>query len=207
MAFSGSDMADPIRFYFDFASPYAWFASEQIDRVGAESGRPVEWRPILMWAVLKAHDIAAPMDSPARRSYLLHDMERSAAFYGMPYRQPPKLPLSSHLAARLYYATVAVDPQAARTLAQRIFLAFFSEQRDISDALVLSDIAAVAGLSAEAATEGMKGQTGRAALEGAVAQAVEDGVVGSPYLLVDGEGFFGVDRLPQLRWFLGGKAA
>ena len=53
----------------------------------------------------------------------------------------------------------------------------------------------------------MQSAVGRAGLEAAVAEAVTSGVVGSPYFLVDGEGFFGADRLPQLRWFLSGGRA
>lgn len=197
-------MADPIRFYFDFASPYAYFAARQIDGIGAEFGRAVEWRPILMWAVLKAHGIAAPMDAPVKRAYMLNDMERSAAFFGMPYRKPVKLPLSSHLAGRLFYAIREKDPDKALALARRLLPAFFAEERDISDAAILSELAAEVGIAPETTAEAMQGTVGRAGLEAAVAEAVTAGVVGSPYFIVDGEGLFGADRLPQLRWFLGG---
>ena len=197
-------MADPIRFYFDFASPYAYFAAQQIDGIGAEFGREVEWRPILMWAVLKAHGIAAPMDAPVKRAYMLNDMERSAAFFGMPYRKPVKLPLSSHLAGRLFYAVRAQDPDQALAFARRLLPAFFAEERDISDAATLSELAAEVGIAPEMTAEAMQGTVGRAGLEAAVAEAVTAGVVGSPYFIVDGEGLFGADRLPQLRWFLGG---
>lgn len=194
----------PIRFYFDFASPYAYFAAREIDGIGAEFGRAVEWRPILMWAVLKAHGIAAPMDSPVKRAYMLSDMERSAAFFGVPYVEPVKLPLSSHLAARLYYATDKASREKANALARRILDAFFVERKDISDETVLCGLAADTGISEKAAVEGMKGQQGRALLESAVEGAIEDGVVGSPFFRVGEEGLFGADRLPQLRWLLSG---
>lgn len=197
-------MAAPITFYFDFASPYAYFAMDGVGTIAAEFGRTVEWRPILMWAVLKAHGIAPPMDAPAKRAYFLNDMKRSAAFHGLPYREPVKLPLSSHLAARLYHAVGKEDQAQAEALARRVFSAFFTEQRDISDESVLIGLAAEAGIGADAAQAGMKGPDGRALLERAVEEAIAAGVVGSPYFLVDGEGFFGADRLPQLRWFLSG---
>ncbi|MBX3573836.1 MAG: 2-hydroxychromene-2-carboxylate isomerase [Mesorhizobium sp.] len=197
-------MPDPIRFYFDFASPYAYFAAGQIDGIGAEFGRAVEWRPILMWAVLKAHGIAAPMDAPVKRAYMLNDMQRSAAFFGMPYRTPARLPLSSHLAGRLFYAVREQDPDKALALARRLLPAFFAEQRDISDAATLTELAAEVGIAPETTAEAIQGPVGRAGLEAAVAEAVTSGVVGSPHFLVDGEGLFGADRLPQLRWFLSG---
>lgn len=195
-------MPDPIRFYFDFASPYGYFASARIDELASRHGRAVEWRPILMWAVLKAHDIAAPMESAVKRDYMLGDMERSAAFFDLPYRRPAKLPLSSHLAARLYYAVRSDDPDRAASLAWRLFEAFFVDQRDISDADTLVAIGASAGVAEDTAREGMSGTNGRAQLEAAVAEAVSAGVVGSPHFILDGEGFFGADRLPQLAWRL-----
>ncbi len=195
-------MSDPIRFYFDFASPYAYFSVEAVERIAAEHGRPLEWRPILMWAVLKAHQIAPPMDSPTKRAYFLHDMVRSAAFYGLPYREPVKLPLSSHNAARLWHVLAARDEAAARAYGKQVFHAFFAEHRDISDQNVLVEIAGRHGMTESDAREAMTGPQGRALLEAEVARAIADNVCGSPYFLVDQEGFFGADRLPQLRWRL-----
>lgn len=197
-------MTGPIRFYFDFASPYAYFSLGQIEAIGEEFGRKVEWRPVLLWAVLKAHGIPAPMEAQARRDYIVHDMRRSAAFFGVPYRHPARLPLSSHLAARLFHALAGEEPEGAVRLARRILTAFFAEGVDISDEAAMLRLAGEAGIGPERAGEAMKGPHGRALLEGAVAAAIADGVVGSPYFLVDGEGFFGADRLPQLRWFLSG---
>ncbi|MBP0440191.1 2-hydroxychromene-2-carboxylate isomerase [Tianweitania sediminis] len=192
----------PIDFFFDFASPYAYCAVDEIERIGAEFQREVRWQPILMWAVLKAHGIPAPMDVPAKRRYFLHDMERSAAFYGLPYREPVKLPLSSHLAARLWYVARESDPDAAARLGRRLFTAFFAEQRDIQSESVLAEVASECGIPADAVQEALNGQTGRTLLQEAVQWAVDQEVIGSPFFLVDGEGFFGADRLPQLRRFL-----
>jgi 2-hydroxychromene-2-carboxylate isomerase len=193
-------MPDPIRFYFDFASPYAYFAATRIDALAKSFGRTVEWRPILLWAVFRAHGVAPPMDVAVRRDYLLHDMARSADFFGVPYRAPAKLALSTHLAARLYHAISETEPSKAVAFANRVFAAFFVEQKDISQSDTLLALAADAGIDADAAAEGMT--AGRPLLEQAVAGAIADKVVGSPFFLVDGEGFFGADRLPQLRWFL-----
>lgn len=198
-------MTKAIRFYFDFASPYAYFASREIEKLAEEYARSVEWKPVLLWAALKAHEIAAPMDVPAKRDYFINDMARSARFYGAPYKHPAKLPLSSHLAARLFYFIAKDDPQAAISFAKRVFSAFFAEELDISDETVVAAIAIEAGLSSELAKDGMKGPHGRALLETAVGEAITDGVIGSPFFIADGEKFFGADRLSHLAWFLKGE--
>ncbi len=195
-------MAEPIRFYFDFASPYAYFALDGVEGLAARHGRLVEWRPILVWAVLKAHNIAPPLDTPARRSYFMTDMPRSAVFYGIDYRQPEKLPLSSHRAARLYYALAEREPEAARAYGRDVFSALFVRGEDISEENALMRIAARHGLDASVAHDAMDGKIGRRRLAAAIDAAVADNVTGSPWFIVDGEPFFGADRLPQVEWRL-----
>jgi 2-hydroxychromene-2-carboxylate isomerase len=195
-------MAEPIHFYFDFASPYAYFALDGVEGLASRHGRRVEWRPILLWAVLKAHNIAPPLDTPARRSYFMTDMPRSAAFYGIDYRQPEKLPLSSHRAARLYYALAEREPEVARTYGCDVFSALFVRGEDISEENALMRIAGRHGLEASVARDAMDGKIGRRRLAAAINAAVADNVTGSPWFIVDGEPFFGADRLAQVEWRL-----
>lgn len=84
-----------------------------------------------------------------------------------------------------------------------MFNAFFRDGRDITDKAELATVAVEAGIDAAAAEEGMSGQRGRELLAAAVAQGVADGVIGSPFFIIDGERFFGADRLPQIGWRLG----
>lgn len=192
---------EPIVFYFDFASPYAYFAADGIERIAAENGRTVEWRAFLAWAAFRAHGIAPPLDVPAKHAYFITDMVRSAAFHGVPYRQP-KLPVSAHRAARLFHVVAAEDPGMARTFARRAFSAFFAEGEDIAAEAVVLRIARDCGIAEDTAREAIEGPLGRALLAAAVDRAVADGVCGSPFFVVDGEPFFGADRLPQIAWRL-----
>ncbi len=195
-------MHKPIRFYFDFASPYAYFSLDAITKLAAEHERTVEWRPILLWAVFKAHDIAPPMQAPAKASYFVTDMARSAAYYGLPYRHPEKLQVSSHLPARLYYAIAEHDRKRARAFARAVFAAVFVHGRDIADAETILSLAEAQDFDRAAAEDGMKGELGRERLAAMVDAAVGDNVVGSPFFVVDDEPFFGADRLPQIAWRL-----
>jgi 2-hydroxychromene-2-carboxylate isomerase len=199
-------MNTPLRLYFDFASPYAYLALRPMQALAEQHGRTIEYRPILLWAVLKAHGIAAPLDAPAKRSYFMADMVRSAAFHDVPYRHPAKLPVSSHLAARLYYAVVEQQPEAAQAMVHMIFDAFFARGEDITLADVLSALAMAQGLDLSAARKAMDGQVGRQRLAEAVDLAIVDKVCGSPFVIVDGEAFFGADRLPQVAWRLSQRA-
>jgi 2-hydroxychromene-2-carboxylate isomerase len=196
-------MATPIRFYLDFASPYAWIALPGIERLAAEHGRALEWRPVLIWAVLKAQGIASPMGTPAKRRYFKTDMARSAAFHGVPYRHPSRLPLSAHLATRVYYTIAEHDLAKAQSFGRGVFAAFFSADEDIADAAVVERLALSHGLRPDEAQEAMNGPLGRQRLSAMVDAAIADGVCGSPWFIIDGEPFFGADRLSQIDWRLG----
>jgi len=198
-------MRAPIRFYLDFASPYAWFALDAVETLARERDRALEWRPILVWAILKAVGAPPPMAVPARRDYVLADIARSAAYYGVPYRPPARFPLSSHLAARAYHAIAARDESRARAFGRQVFAAFFVDGEDISRDDVVRGIAARSGVRGDDADEAMNGPLGRARLAAAIEAAIADEVIGSPFFLVDGERFFGADRVAQLAWRLTGR--
>ncbi|GGF52414.1 2-hydroxychromene-2-carboxylate isomerase [Azorhizobium oxalatiphilum] len=195
-------MAAPIRFYFDFASPYAWFALPGLARLATMYGRDIDLRPMLLWAVFKAQNIPPPLDVPARRAYLVADMVRSAEFHGVPFTLPAQLGISTHLAARLFYAHVRQAPEDARNLAHALLHAHMVEGRSLADETVLISCAAPFGMSAADTRAAVSDPQAKHCLSEAVDAAVAAGVCGSPYFVVDGEGFFGADRLPQIAWRL-----
>jgi 2-hydroxychromene-2-carboxylate isomerase len=196
-------MGAPIPFYFDFASPYAWFSLEHVETLAAKASRDLDWRPILVWAILKAHGVRSPWEVPQRSAYLLADMVRSAAFYGVKYRPHVRLPISAHKAARVYYHLTERDEVRARRFGRDVFSALFVDGADITDPATLGQVAGRHGLAADEIEEAMNGPVGRARLAAAIDAAVRSGVIGSPFFIVDGEGFFGADRVPQIAWRLG----
>lgn len=196
-------MPQPIVFWFDFASPYAYFARRPVAETAARHGRAVVWRPTLLWAVLKAQGIPPPPEARVRWAYLNHDMQRSARFWGVPYRHPP-LPATAHVSMRMFYALTETRADLVEPLMDAIFKAHMVDGVTIGDAAGLREVAASLGVSAAEADAAMTGPRGRELLAAAVEEAVAAGVIGSPYTIVDGEGFFGADRLPQIEWRLRG---
>lgn len=194
--------SDKIICYFDFASPYAWIALGEAEKVAKQAGRELELRPVLLWAVLKELQIAPPLENPAKRSYLLADMARSAAFMGVPLRIPEPMTISAHLASRFWIGAARSDPTAALPLAKRIFSARFVDGQDIREPETLRAVAGSSGLSVDAVEGYIAADENRSALANFISMAVQDGVCGAPFFLVEGEGFFGADRLPQMRWRL-----
>lgn len=195
-------MSAAIDFYCDFASPYAYFAAPRLSELARRHGRALRWRPILLWTVLQAQGIATPLASKARSDYLINDMARSARFYGMPYRFPSHFPTSTHLAARGYYWVEQTAPDRAAAYGMAMFEAYFVHDINPRDPEAVADAAAKAGINDRAGLlAAMQDDRWKAALKAAGDAATSAGVCGSPFTMIDGEGFFGADRLPQIeRW-------
>ncbi len=82
-------MAQPIDFYFDYSSPYAYIAAQQIETLAARHGRSVDWHPILLGAIFPTTGGMPLVDIPLKGDYSRHDFARSARFAGVPFSMPP----------------------------------------------------------------------------------------------------------------------
>jgi 2-hydroxychromene-2-carboxylate isomerase len=192
-------MSDSIDFFFDFGSPYSYFVSTRIDAVAQRHGRNVVWQPVLLWAVLKAQGLPPPFEHPLKESYLHRDTERCARFYGLPFRLPSRFPASSHLPARAFCWLQLNAPALAVPFAKRFFEAYFVDDIDISVAAAVAAVMMqVTGESEEVARSACSDIGAKTALQSSVALAVERGVWGVPFIVIDGEPFFGADRLPLI---------
>lgn len=194
-------MAEPIEFFFDFSSPYGYLASEKIDDIAARYGRKVRWRPILLGVVFKETGAAPLTGLPLKGEYSLRDFSRSARYLEIPYTLPANFPIATLHATRAYYWLHDRQHGMARAFAHAAYRAFFAEGRDISELARILDLASALGADRGELSAALAGQALRDRLRAECAAALGKGVFGSPFFIVDGEPFFGADRLPQLeRW-------
>ena len=194
-------MSAPIDFYFDFSSPYGYLASEQIEALAARHGRAVMWHAIVLDAQFQPQGgVKIPL-ALLRTEYARRDCERSAAFLGIPYKTPTPYPVHTEHAARAFQWLSDRNPDEARAFAHGVFRAYFVEGRNIAEVAVLLEIAATLGLDREEVSNAFSDLATKARLKAEIDLAEARGVFGSPFFIVEGEGFWGPDRLPQLeRW-------
>ena len=198
-------MAQPIDFYFDFSSPYGYIANRLVDALAAKHGRSVVWRPLLLGAVFKITGMAPLLEYPVKGDYMRRDFERSARLHGIPFRMPDPFPFSGVTANRAFYWLEASDPVLAHDLAQALFDAAFVKGRNISVADEVADIAAGLGTDRDALLAGIQSPEVKERTRAENDAAIAKGVFGSPYFIVDGEPFWGADRLDQVeRWLATG---
>ncbi len=197
------DESGVIDFYFDFSSPYGYFAATKIDALAKQFQREVAWHPILLGAVFKTTGAAPLTMVPLKGEYSWRDFERTARLHGIDYNRPPVFPIGSQLVAR---ATLWIHGAHGRHRASAFVLAayraFFVDGIDISDAGHVLAIAKAQGLDVVAVEIGMQDADIKLQLRTGTEAAIARGVFGSPFFMVDNEPFWGFDRLDQLRYFL-----
>ncbi|MCZ4304890.1 2-hydroxychromene-2-carboxylate isomerase [Zoogloeaceae bacterium G21618-S1] len=194
-------MAEPIDFYFDFSSPYGYFMSEKIDGIAAGFGRKVRWHPILLGVVYTVSEGKPLTELPLKGDYAVRDIARSARFHGVDYAKPDPFPIPTQAAARAYYWLHDQDCGLARRFAHAVYRAYFQSGRNIGTPEVVVDIAASLGVDGPALAEALQSDPVKTRLKAACGDAIAKGVFGSPFVLIDGEAFWGIDRLPQIeRW-------
>ena len=194
-------MSDPIEFYFDFSSPYGYLASECIDGIAARHGRDVAWRPYLMGVAMKITGSPPLVNRPMMGAYSRHDMERSARRLKVPLRFPEPFPIATIAACRAVYWMERSDAGEAKPLAKALYRAYFVDGRNISEADVVAGVATGAGADPAAVLAGIQEPAIKDRLKEVTNGAIERGVFGSPFFLVDGEPFWGHDRMDEIdRW-------
>ena len=195
-------MANPIDFYFDFASPYGYLASRKIDDIAARYDREVTWRPILLGVVFKIVGTGPMFNYPVKSDYFFHDLPRSARRLGLPVTLPPGAPHNTIASARAYYWLDGEDSAMAKAFAGRVYKRFFEDGEDVSSLEATVEIAAEVGADREQAAAALQDQTVKDRLREVVDAAIANGVFGSPYFIIDGEPFWGSDRLEQVEEWL-----
>jgi len=188
----------PVDFFFEFSSPYGYIASQLADALEQRIGRPLAWHPFLLGPVFRKTGGAPLLDIPMKGEYSRRDFERSARWHGVAYAHPAKFPIGTVAALRAFYWTEQRDPARARKLAKALYSAFFAEGRDISVADTVLDIAQLAGIDRAALASGLEDPALKEAAKQKVDAVIARGVFGSPFFIVDGEPFWGVDRIPML---------
>lgn len=198
-------MSSPvIEFFWDPASPYTYLAATQIDAIAGRAGATVVWRPFVLGKVFEATGNRAPATVPAKAKYLFQDVQHWARLYGQPLNFPKIFPINSIAALRMGCAASTAGHGGAFALA--VMRAYWAEGVDISQPAALVDVATAAGLDGTALLAQTQDAAIKDQLRANTDEAVKRGTFGAPTFFVDGQMFWGNDRLVLLENHLAGRA-
>jgi 2-hydroxychromene-2-carboxylate isomerase len=195
-------MPAPIDFYFDFSSPYSFFAAARIDDLAGHYARSVRWRPILLGAAFKVTGQQPLLEIPVKSDYARRDIARFARLLDLRLRMPEKFPFAAIAPARAFYWLEAQDPALAKRFAKAVFRQAYVSGADVTGIDFVCDLASGMGVSRDAIKEALGSAAVKDKLRAEVDAAVAKGVFGAPYIVVDGEPFWGADRLAQIEEWL-----
>ena len=195
-------MPDPSDFYFDFASPYGYLASTRIEALAAKHGRTVTWRAMPLGVAFKTTGQTPLPMVPLKGDYSKHDFGRSARFYGVPFRQPSVFPIATQAPAGAFNWPNGKNPATAEMLAAALYRAYFLDDVNMSDPADTIAIAAATGCDAREVEAALSDPAVKEKVKREAGAAIARGVFGSPFVFIDDEPFWRMDRFDQIeRWF------
>lgn len=188
-----------IQYYYWLMSDWAYLGAERLTDIARRHGALVDHYPIRLPDVYAATGgVTLDKRSVQRQTYRIVELKRWRDHLAMPLNLEPRhFPVNVDLASQAIYAAKAgqQDPDA---FSSTLLRAVWVEDRDISDPSVIENIAAAVGLDGAELVGAARQQGTRDAYEAATAMAPQVGVFGSPFYILDGETFWGQDRLEFL---------
>jgi 2-hydroxychromene-2-carboxylate isomerase len=190
-------MAKKLEFFYDCSSPWTYLAFSKIEEVARRHNAELVWRPILVGGVFNAVNPSVyetrerPVKPKAR--YYGKDLQDWAHLYGLKIGQPTVFPVNSVKAMR--GAFVADEHNKISPYSRCVFEQYWGENRDISKDDVLRDVVRMVSLDEVEFFAKITSQDYKDKLQLNTDELIERGGFGSPTMFVDGDMFFGNDRL------------
>ena len=189
-----------ITFYLDFVSPYAWLAFEQLPKALEGLSYSVQYRPVLLGALLQQHSNPGPAGIAPKRDWTYRHVTWLGHSLGVSLQMPARHPFSPLPLLRQALACSA-DGHINRFVAGTLLRHVWQGGHDALDPERLERLAVELAPQLQPHLEPM-GATVKALLRTNTDTAAAIGVFGVPTFEVDGKLFWGLDSLPMLRAYL-----
>jgi 2-hydroxychromene-2-carboxylate isomerase len=186
-------MSRTLEFYFDYGSPYSYLADTQVEAIARRTGAALARKPMLLGGVFKATGNSSPAEQPAKAKWSAFDMPMWARYYGVPFQRNPHFPVNT-LALMRGAAAAQLDGMFDR-YHPAMFKAMWVEGRNLNDVKEVAAVLTAAGLDAAKFASRIQEQDVKDRLKATTDEAVARGAFGAPTSFVDGQMFFGNDRL------------
>ena len=186
-------MPKTLEYYFDYVSPFTYLANTQLPRIVERTGADVDYRPVLLGALQKVAGNPPPITVPNKGKYMTADLGRWAHRYGITLQFNPAFPINTVTLMRA--ALVTLEDGGFADFHEAVFSAMWRDPKNLGDEAVVREVITGAGLDAARILERTQEPAIKDKLKAYTAEAHERGAFGAPTFFVDGEMYFGNDRL------------
>ncbi|MEX3006867.1 2-hydroxychromene-2-carboxylate isomerase [Hoeflea sp. TYP-13] len=188
-----------IDYYFYGASPFTYLGHEELVEAAARQGAEINYKPVNLFALWEVSGAVPPAQRPpVRQRYRLVELQRVAEFRGLPINTKPKhWPVDTTLADQAVIALVEAGKSPAQYM-QKVFAGVWADERDLSDREVIAGFLDDCGFDAEAILERAQSPEVAAIRERNSEEAVAADAIGVPAYVLNGEVFWGQDRIELL---------
>ena len=200
-------MPKTVDYYFAPQSPYAYLGHARFVEIAKKHAAQIELRPCDIGKIFNlSGGLPLAKRAPQRQAYRMTELTRWHKHLGLPMnRQPKFFPVPGDDAARLIIAAqIAHGTDAALALTGAIMSAVWAEEKNIADADTLAALANGLDFDGAALVKSSQTPTVQAQYDANTEAAIAANVFGAPWYVVDGEGFWGQDRLDFVERALAG---
>ena len=193
-----------VEIWFEFASTYSYLTVMRAEAELRAKAVPFNWKPFLLGPIFrdKGWNTSPFLLDEIKGAHMWRDMERRAAHYGLPFQRPSPWPMNPIRAARVM--TAALEEPWCGDFARAVFTAQYGRGEDISTEGVLGAALETCGVEAEPWLALAQADATKASLRARTEQARTHGIFGAPSFVVEGELFWGDDRLEDaMGWRVG----
>ncbi|HET6399551.1 MAG TPA: DsbA family protein [Candidatus Thermoplasmatota archaeon] len=196
-----------LRAYFTFSSSYSYLAWQRVTHLHPEryAGVDVEWVPVNFLRLSELQGLPPKPPVPHQLAYNARDAKRWADAYGVPFLTPERRFGPTQDAVKGHLMAEDAGPELAAAWRDAVFSAYRVEGRDLSDRGMLASLAQDVGLPDYLAR--LDDARLEERLERNTREAFRAGAPGVPYFVIDGDGYWGNDRLAWVEARLSGQRA
>jgi len=197
-----------IEFFYDYSSPWTYFASDRIEEFAARNKATLVWKPFLVGGVFNKVNPSVYQRRgnpiPPKDAYYKKDMADWALHLGLKIVRPSVFPVNSVKALR--GAIVAIDEGKISPYSKAVFQAYWRDDKDISQDAVLRSIVQSVGMDADAFFTKITDDTVKRKLFATTDELIARGGFGTPTFFIDRDDlYFGNDRFELMQSALNRK--
>lgn len=186
-----------IEFWYEFASGYSHITANRIEELAISNNIEIIWKPFLLGPIFKSQgwDTSPFNIYKLKGKYMWKDLERQCVKYKIRYKRPSVFPRLSLLATRV--ALITLEQGWCAEFTKRVFAANYIHDLDISDNQIISSIIKDSGRNGKEIIKLSQLPENKLKLRKQVDEAMTKNIFGAPSFIVNGELFWGNDRLEE----------